>query len=76
MSALPPLIKENEPTEAEWKRKVRDLLNLVARRSAGSGKTSERPKKPSVGTHFFDETLNRPIWYGTGGWIKADGTAA
>lgn len=76
MSALPPLIKENEPTDAEWRRKVRDLLNLVARRSAGSGKTAERPPRPSLGTYFFDETLNRPIWYGATGWIKADGTAA
>ena len=74
--SLPPLIKENEPSLSEWQRKVRDLLNLTVRRTSGSGTTAERPKNPVVGQAYFDTTLNRPIWAGNTGWIKADGTAA
>jgi len=73
--SLPPLIKENEGSDSEWKRRVRDLLNLTVRRTSGAGTTAERPRNPALGQAFYDETLNRPIWYGTGGWIKADGTA-
>lgn len=76
MSALPPLIKENEPSDTEWKRKARDLLNLVARRTSGTGTTAERPRNPPLGTTYFDTTISLPIWFAASGWVKADGTAA
>ena len=73
--SLPPLIKENEPSEAEWKRRVRDLLNLTVRRTSATGTTSERPKNPAVGQTFYDETLGKPIWaHVSGVWKDAAGT--
>lgn len=75
MSIFSPLIKEDEPSDAEWKRKVRDLLNLTVRRTSGSGKTAERPRKPPTGSTFYDETLGKPIWFHPSGvWKDATGT--
>lgn len=36
------------------------------------GTTSERPNGP-IGLCYFDETLNKPIWRGSNGWVDATG---
>lgn len=74
--SLPPLIKEDEGTDKEWKRRVRDLLNLTVRRTSGSGPTAERPKRPNIGYTFFDTTLGCPIWWNGSIWVKVAVTAA
>lgn len=38
------------------------------------GPSSERPNGP-VGLAYFDETINKPIWRGTNGWVDATGAA-
>lgn len=38
------------------------------------GTSSERPNGP-IGMMFFDETINKPIWKGSSGWIDATGAA-
>ncbi|WP_420140143.1 hypothetical protein [Sphingomonas sp.] len=73
--SLPPLIKETESNEAEWKRKVRDLLNLTVRRTLGQGVSAERPKNPVIGQPFYDITLAKPIWWSpSNDWRDASGT--
>lgn len=36
------------------------------------GTTAERPNGP-VGLQYFDETLNKPIWRGSAGWVDSSG---
>ena len=74
--SLPPLIREGEATEASWKRKARDLLNAVARRTLGQGSTAERPRNPDLGTTFYDTTLRKPIWWDGATWRDASGATA
>ena len=38
------------------------------------GTSAERPNGP-IGMIFFDESLNKPIWRGSNGWIDATGAA-
>lgn len=37
------------------------------------GTSAERPNGP-VGMPYFDESINKPIWRGTNGWVDATGT--
>lgn len=41
----------------------------------GSGTTSNRPTTPYKGYMYFDETLNKPIWFNGTNWVDATGTA-
>lgn len=74
----PPLIKEAERSDQEWKRKTRDALNGVIKRLMGFGPTSERPAGATDGQMYYDRTLKKPIWWNTadGEWKDAGGTAA
>lgn len=38
------------------------------------GTSSERPNAP-IGMMYFDETINKPIWKGSSGWVDATGAA-
>lgn len=38
------------------------------------GFTSTRPSNPQVGWMFFDQTLGKPIFYRSDGWVDATGT--
>jgi hypothetical protein len=38
------------------------------------GTSAERPNGP-LGMMYFDESINKPIWKGTNGWIDATGAA-
>lgn len=38
------------------------------------GTSSERPNAP-VGMMMYDETINKPIWRGTAGWVDATGAS-
>jgi len=67
-------IRENEPTDAEWKRKVRDAVNMLIRRTLSAGATAERPLGPVVGQTFYDKTLGVPIWWNGTVWKNAAGT--
>jgi len=73
--SIPPLIRESEPTDAGWKRKTRDLLNAVTKRTMGQGLTMERPRNPDVGVMFYDTTLGKPIWWNGSAWRDAAGAA-
>jgi len=42
--------------------------------SGGANVTSLRPTGVVDGTMFFDQTLNKPIWYNNGNWYDANGT--
>ena len=72
---VPPLLKESEPTSLGWNRRVRDLLNMVARRTLDSGATAERPVRPTSGQIYYDEDLKRPVWWDSaaGLWRDAGG---
>lgn len=37
------------------------------------GSTAERPASPVNGMHYYDTTINKPIWY-HGAWVDATGT--
>lgn len=38
------------------------------------GPSSERPNAP-IGMVYFDESINKPIWKGSSGWVDATGAA-
>lgn len=38
------------------------------------GSSAERPNGP-IGMMYFDESLNKPIWRGSAGWVDATGAA-
>ena len=40
------LIKDNEPSQAEWNRKARDAANGLIRRLAGCGRWRMSPARP------------------------------
>jgi hypothetical protein len=69
---VPLLIKDNESNDLGWRRRVRDLLNMVARRTLDSGVTADRPVNPTDGQTFYDDSLKRRVdynaadakWYG------------
>lgn len=68
------LIKDNEPSQAEWNRKARDAANRLIRRLAGCGPTVERPVKAVTGQMYYDTTLGKPIWrHASGVWKDAGG---
>ncbi len=68
------LIKDNEPSQAEWNRKARDAANRLMRRLAGCGPTAERPVKAVTGQMYYDTTLGKPIWrHASGVWKDASG---
>jgi hypothetical protein len=69
------LIKDNEPSQAEWNRKARDATNGLIRRLAGCGPTDERPVKTVAGQMYYDTTLGKPVWWHASGvWKDAGGT--
>jgi hypothetical protein len=72
------LIKEEERSQREWNRKVRDGVNGLIRRLLGVGTTAERPASPTDGQMFYDRTLKRPVWWNSedGTWKDATGAAA
>lgn len=72
--SLPSLLKESERTDEDWRRRVRDAVNLLLRRVADQGATTERPRAPNIGTQFYDTTLKRPIWWNGTAWTNAAGT--
>jgi hypothetical protein len=72
--SLPPLLPDSDPTEQGWRRKVRDAVNLLMKRFANQGETSERPPNPDRGTQFYDVTLSKPIWWSGTHWKDASGT--
>ena len=39
-----------------------------------SGISVLRPHSPNVGTQYFDETLNIPIWFNGTNWVNINGT--
>jgi hypothetical protein len=39
-----------------------------------NGNTASRPLSPLAGQHYFDTTLNKPIWYNGANWVDATGT--
>lgn len=41
-----------------------------------AGNTANRPVAPTVGTMYFDTTLNQPIWWSGFAWVDADGVAS
>lgn len=68
------LIKDNEPSQAEWNRKARDAANGLIRRLAGCGATAERPIKAVTGQMYYDTTLGKPVWrHASGVWKDAAG---
>ena len=36
--------------------------------------TASRPASPTTGSHVFDTTLGKPIWYDGTNWVDATGT--
>ena len=69
------LIRDNEPSQAEWNRKARDAANGLIRRLAGCGTTAERPVKAVTGQMYYDTTLGKPVWrHASGTWKDAGGT--
>jgi len=71
------LIKDNEPTQAEWNRKARDAANGLTRRLAGCGPTAGRPVKAVTGQMYYDTTLGKPVWrHASGVWKDAAGAVA
>jgi len=68
------LIKDNEPSQAEWNRKARDATNGLIRRLTGCGPTADRPVKAVTGQTYYDTTLGKPIWrHASGVWKDAGG---
>jgi len=74
--SLQPLIRESEPTDDLWRRKVRDVLNATVRRMMGQGLTAERPRNPEAGTQFYDRALSKPVWFDGTVWRDAAGVVA
>jgi hypothetical protein len=74
--SLPGLLRESEATDAAWRRRVRDLLNMTVRRTLDQGDTGSRPANPEVGTQFYDKTLAQPIWWDGSAWRDAMGGPA
>lgn len=37
------------------------------------GTTANRPVTPANGTQYYDTTINKAIWYISGGWVDATG---
>jgi hypothetical protein len=63
-------------TDTQWQRKAALIVNQLRGAVDRAGATAERPEDAYVGFAYFDRTLNKPIWMGNSGWVKADGTAA
>lgn len=74
--SLPALLKEAEATDAGWKRRVRDLVNQITKRTMDNGPTGARPRNPETGTFYFDTALAKPVWWAGSGWVDATGMAA
>jgi hypothetical protein len=64
------------PADVQWQRKASLIVNQLRGAIDRAGTSAERPDDAIVGFSYFDRTLNRPIWMGNSGWVKADGTAA
>lgn len=48
--------------------------NVVLPLLGVSGTSIERPVSPTIGTPYFDTSLNKPIWYkGSGNWVDSTG---
>jgi hypothetical protein len=72
-----PALKESAPSQAEWNRRAKDVVNGLSRALQAAGTTAERPTRNLyAGQTWFDTSLSRPIWWTGSGWIKADGSAA
>ncbi|MES2497121.1 MAG: hypothetical protein V4618_13490 [Pseudomonadota bacterium] len=67
----PPLIKEKERDQNEWNRKARDAINGLIRFCRGGGPTAARPVNPTKGQTYYDEDLNRPVWWNGAAWQDA-----
>lgn len=68
-------LNAREVNQDEWNRKAKDVINAHSRAIQVSGTTSARPTNNlTTGQTYYDETLNRPIWWTGSAWIKADGT--
>lgn len=39
-----------------------------------SGSTASRPSVTSVGSQYFDTTINKPIWHNGSSWVDSNGT--
>jgi hypothetical protein len=74
--SIPPLVPETGAANPEFVRRVTSLLNLVVKRMLGIGDIAERPNNPSVGTQFYDTSLQRPVWWDGAGWRDAGGSVA
>lgn len=72
------LLKEEERTQREWNRRVRDAVNALVRKLLGSGTTAERPTSPTDGQMFYDRSLKQPVWWNSedSEWKNAAGTSA
>lgn len=73
---LPPLLPENSASLEGWQRKVKDLVNLIARRLMGVGPTADRPASPTDGQMFYDTDLRMPSWWSSAAnlWLPASGS--
>jgi len=72
--SLPNLIRDGD--DANWRRSVRDLVNMLVRRRLDQGATADRPRNPDANTMFVDTTLGKPVWFINGSWRDAAGTPA
>ncbi len=50
-------------------------VQIVGKFVVPSGATSARPTSPSTGTHYFDTTIGKPIWYNGTHWVDATGSS-
>ena len=69
-------LNESEPSQQEWNRKAKDLVNSMLRRLMGVGTTAQRPNNPTNGQMYYDNDLKIPIWWNTEDteWKDAAGT--
>lgn len=49
-------------------------VKIVGKFVVPSGATLARPTSPGTGTHYFDTTIGKPIWYSGANWVDATGS--
>lgn len=50
-------------------------VNLYGPLNVHACPTTERPEDVVAGSHIFDTTLNKPVWYDGSGWRDASGSS-
>lgn len=67
-------IMESQKTYRRYWDNSTNLWSEWLQIGCGSGTTSNRPTSPYNGYCYFDETLNKPVWFNGTTWVDSTGT--